>query len=776
MTSSTATTDVSQRINSILGGTVIGVQYNIASPKREPPSAEQVIAYLSAIEAPGAAEKSQALQRFYEAEFRVVGQDPHQELGEAIHQIWSEGNDGQPPPGIVLLAESGSGKTLALVKLCKQLADQNLPRWQEFAARQAGPQAPDASTGRWPPQAPVPLLINLADLQSGAPLLSLARACFNGKVRSQVQDSQIEELLPACVVFLDGLDEIPQGGGAESIRLFMQEFARTRFVVTARATADYQQLGPLRVLRLADLDAEQVKTIMGPEQWGTANESMRQLACNRSLLKMILAQKDGPAIWTKGHLVRAWIAERLELLSDEADREIMDGVLGRLAYAMQRDQTCRYDERQVMEVVNAYAREWHEDRPWRAVAALLRNEKLGLMERSEDGRWAFRARLTQAYYAAAAITRDPTLLPVALERASDPWWFETWDLLVGLSTDPSALMIGLIDQDPVAAARCMVFSGVPLTPYLANAIFDALQERRTFGRSADRGKVVESIGWFNHPNTRKELLKAVMEEPYTSVVLMGVGKYCQLVQQDTSSLPTDQETKASIRGHNSEEAVRGLFDLWRRYTAATAKEQRGIESYLIRLMRGTRIKKHVSGVAAIMLGLIGQDAAREALCAKFRETETNEFLAWCVTDALGQIQHPATEQAALEVYGSAAYQDDAHIDQRARAIYLLGWMKPSEPALVVVRKALEDLSPEIRRRAAQSLGRWRVNWSRTLLEERLRREHDEKVIDKIVQALGPVGVLETLPLLEACLRRAQRAATRRHIRNAMDEIRSRHAA
>ena len=96
--------------------------------------------------------------------------------------------------------------------------------------------------------------------------------------------------------------------------------------------------------------------------------------------------------------------------------------------------------------------------------------------------------------------------------------------------------------------------------------------------------------------------------------------------------------------------------------------------------------------------------------------------------------------------------------------------------LVAVRKALEDLSPEIRRRAAQSLGRWRVAWSRTLLEEQLRREHDEKVIDKIVQALGPVGVLETLPLLEACLKRAQRAGTRRHIRNAMVEIRSRHTA
>ena len=98
MTSSSATTDVSQRINLILGGTVIGVQYNVTSPKREPPSTEQVIAYLSAIEAPGAAEKSPALQRFYEAEFRVVGQEPPQELGTAIQQIWSEGNEGQPPP------------------------------------------------------------------------------------------------------------------------------------------------------------------------------------------------------------------------------------------------------------------------------------------------------------------------------------------------------------------------------------------------------------------------------------------------------------------------------------------------------------------------------------------------------------------------------------------------------------------------------------------------------------------------------------------------------
>jgi hypothetical protein len=123
-----------------------------------------------------------------------------------------------------------------------------------------------------------------------------------------------------------------------------------------------------------------------------------------------------------------------------------------------------------------------------------------------------------------------------------------------------------------------------------------------------------------------------------------------------------------------------------------------------------------------------------------------------VTEALGQIQHPTTEQTALTVYNDPPYQGDELADHRARAIYLLGWMKPSEAAQEAVRKALEDLSPEIRRRAAQSLGRWRLNWSRTLLEERLRSEHDEKVLDKIVQALGPIGVLETLPLLEACLR------------------------
>ena len=72
-------------------------------------------------------------------------------------------------------------------------------------------------------------------------------------------------------------------------------------------------------------------------------------------------------------------------------------------------------------------------------------------------------------------------------------------------------------------------------------------------------KIIECLGWFNHEKTRKELLRTIMEEPYTSVVLMGVGKYCQLVQQDTSPLPTDREIKATIRGHDSEKALMGCL-------------------------------------------------------------------------------------------------------------------------------------------------------------------------------------------------------------------------
>ena len=102
---------------------------------------------------------------------------------------------------------------------------------------------------------------------------------------------------------------------------------------------------------------------------------------------------------------------------------------------MQQDQTYRYDERKVMEVVNAYLQEWHEARPWRGVATLLRNKDGELMNATKTDDGPSCSRLTQAYYAAAAIGYDPTLLPRP-ERAADPWWSEVWELLVGLSIDP----------------------------------------------------------------------------------------------------------------------------------------------------------------------------------------------------------------------------------------------------------------------------------------------------------------------------------------------------
>jgi HEAT repeat protein len=773
MTFTSSTISAAQTIGTIQGGTVIGVQNVVSAPQCEPPSPQQVIAYLTAITAPGREETDPTLQRFFQAEFRVFGQPPP-ELAEALTQIWTTPQPGQNPLDIVLLADSGSGKTLALRKLSKRLADQSKPSWEELAAAQGDKSAPVAAGQPWPLEQRIPLLLNLADLHAGLSLLSLARIAFNGVARTQVQDGQIELLLPACIVFLDGLDEMPPGGSPERVGLFMQEHTETRFVVTTRPTADFQQLGAVHVLRLLDLDDQQVEEIMGLERWGPVNQSVRQLARNRSLLKMILTWQDAQGISNKGQLVRAWIADKMRAVEDDADREVMTGILERLALAMQREQTYRAGDRKVMEVVDAYLRDWHEDRPWRAVASLLRAEPPGLLTRGNDGLWSFRDRLTQAYFVAAAITHDPTLLPVAVEQVSNPWWFESWEMLAGLDADPLARLFDLIDRDPAAAARCLVFSGLPLTTNLADALFDALRERRGFGRWADRARIVECLGWFDHPQTRQALLDAVLEDPYSAVVLMGVRQCCRFVEQETTPLSTVEEIRKRLREPKIETAMTGLFDLWRRY-AAHPDERPDIERQLISLMRRTRGKKQLSGVAAIMLGFIGSDRSRNALLVEFMKPDLKEFHAWCVTDALGQQPHEATRQIALEVFDGAAYQGDEQVQQRARAIYLLGWMQPSPDARDAVTRALSNPRPEVRRRAAQSLGRWQANWSRELLEEQLRREQDQKVIDKIVQALGPVGLLETLPLLESSLRRALRAATRRHIRNAMETIRLRHA-
>ena len=141
-----------------------------------------------------------------------------------------------------------------------------------------------------------------------------------------------------------------------------------------------------------------------------------------------------------------------------------------------------------------------------------------------------------------------------------------------------------------------------------------------------------------------------------------------------------------------------------------------------------------------MLGLIGSDgSARGSLCQIQGDGDRGGRIPGLVCNRrAGTNSTPSDEAAALEVYAGMEYQGERHANQRARAVYLLGWMKPGEQSR---RKRSEKLSKTSVPRSADV---WRSRWGAggpvgrvTLLEDRLRREPDEKVLDKIVQALRP---------------------------------------
>jgi hypothetical protein len=190
-------------------------------------------------------------------------------------------------------------------------------------------------------------------------------------------------------------------------------------------------------------------------------------------------------------------------------------------------------------------------------------------------------------------------------------------------------------------------------------------------------------------------------------------------------------------------------------------------------------------VTALALGHIGIDDSRRqvraTLLSELCQPRLKPFLAWCITDALAQIKHADVEQAALDLYQryrrSRGAMGQLHC---ANAVYLLGEVGGRfHETVKTLFEALEHPHPEVRGHAAQSIGKLGLLAARERLEMRLessdpqRREQENWVLRRIVEALGKVGTLESIQVLEPYLRHEQ-TRTRSRVREAIAEIRRRY--
>jgi HEAT repeat protein len=449
---------------------------------------------------------------------------------------------------------------------------------------------------------------------------------------------------------------------------------------------------------------------------------------------------------------------------------------------MQQDRVQFYSEQQLMQQITAFLAEWHEPYTWREVAQIFR--KIGVMVQDDRRRWRFSSRSVQAYFVAAALYHDPLRLPTMFEHVSDFWWRELLEIYAGLIDEPSEFLFTLIDHDVAIAAHCLQFVGHPVEQRVINAIIDGLVEQMRYKRAKGREQLLrllsktgylppEPLLWQLFYREQKSLVLSVLAQALADPRLRR-SRYNFSAIPETAVTAIDPD-------------LTGVINLWQEHILTDLEDTRAaIEAELIGILTNRRLKKkRIRGVAALALGHIGADDSRlqvrETLLTQLYQPRLTPFLAWCITDALSQIKHADVEQAAIDLYNryrrSRSASGQLHC---SNAVYLLGEVggRYHETAKILF-EALEHPKSEVRGYVAQSIGKLGLFAAHERLEERLaskdpqKRETESWTLRRIVQAIGKVGTLESIQVLEPYLRHEQ-TRTRSRVREAIAEIRRRY--
>lgn len=775
---------ITQRINAP------GSQINIGVSEAKAPDRPTVAAYLQrlmeTIQAQQQSEtelKSEALKRLWNQTFYVRRPGQRTVSRRALDQAIQDRLDLKRPAGvirraIVLLADAGVGKTPAFQTILYKVAAKSLPYFQ------AGP-----TDGPQPEYNLIPILIPLADLREGQQFLTLVRSAFNRFASEGITLDQTQKLLETyeCLLMIDDLDKVAfstHKGGIQLIREFMDNYPQERYVISCRTSGYHGQLGPMDVYVLDELAEEQVREVLGDG----FDERLLPLARNRAMLQILITEgRHEAGQWSRGRLVQRMVWNQIRVASQdegEIDLELVETMLEQLAYQMQQERVYAYTDRQLMEFITDYLAQWHETTRWRHLARFLR--QTGVMVEDRHRQWRFCNRSTQAYFVAAAIYRDQSHLPPLLTKATEFWWQEPLELLVGLLDEPSELLFDLIDYDTAVAASCLQFVGQPVEQRVINALVDAMVEQMRHERAAGRERLVRILTEIGHAPPQEVLWQLLYRERKSLVILVIAQALANSKERSTSRKGSAPEIEAWEPQFAPE--LKEVIDLWQGHAVAIGdKEKKRIEQALAERLQQHKRRQEgmVSGLAAIALGFIGIDLdreeARRALLAELQTWQSNQFIAWCVVEALSQIKHQTVEQAAIDLYESKTGRVSRRKQQqRIHAVYLLGAVGGRFARTIdILNEALDDPHETLRGYAARAVGRLGLINAREQLEARLeskdpdRREQNSWVLRRIMEALSRVGTLESIPVLEPYLRHEQ-VRTRRRVREAIAEIRRRY--
>lgn len=752
-----------------------GQVVNIMMPKTQPPGRKVIADYLQqmlvrvrAEQSEEMPDKSEMLQRLWQQAFYVrrYGQVgvPAQLLDDVLQRYLDRDRPkGAVRDAVMFLAGAGVGKTPALNHILTVVAEKSM---DYYRTGEAGCK-----------YKLIPLLIPLAELRPGQDLLPLVRIAFNRDASKNITLDETQALLEEyeCLLLLDDLDKLTlaaHNGGIAIIRQFMDNYSEVRYVISCRLNTFNYQLGPMDAFVLDELSNDQVKDVLGDRYNERMGRSASQIMSNRAMLKIII-EKDviDEKNWSRGTLLRSMIRYQLDLtqieqVEGDIDREVVEVMLEKLAYQMQCEHASSYSEQQLMQFISEYLKTWHEPFTWRQVIHFLRNT--GIMLRDDYRRWHFCNRSTQAYFTAAAVVQDSSLLNTVLENVSDFWWREPLEILVSLIDEPSKLLFELLDRNLIVTAHCLQFVSPPIDQTIIKAVIDAIIEQMRFERAAGREQLLKLLLETGYLPS-KNLLWQMLYREQKSLVIMAIANaltHPQLHQNEGDFVYGEEYQHFEI-----DPELEKVITTWRDYiTAQDKKKKAEIEKNLVSFLKKPQAK--VQGLAAIALGFIGADSARKALLQQLNQPQVNELVAWCVVEALTQMKQLEVEEAALKLYK----QPEQSISQRTRAIYLLGNVGGGfSDTPDILFEALNDANPEIRGYAARAVGRLGLVNGQGRLEERLERPDRETngwTLRRFIEALGKVGTLESIRVLERYLHHEQ-LRTRRRTREAISEIRRR---
>jgi HEAT repeat protein len=781
----TSTIHVDSQTSGQIIGTSIGTAY-FGARDIKPPDAQDIEAYLKMILSQaesdrgetGKTDQQMAELPFPVRSYGIVDQQT-KGLSETIQQVFEETKQLNQSQRLVLLAEPGGGRSQALKKVMQETASRSLQQYEQSSTK--GDRKDKDKPPEWPDGAVIPLSVSLADLRAGVPLLSLVQAAYNSLAPVEISLDETDKLVSKypCLFLFDDLELLTFPGGLETLRQFMQNYAKDRYVVSCLVSAYYGQLGSRHAFVLDELTDDDIRKVLGEQRFNVLSPQVRKLARNRAMLKSILSMGQGSAIpQSKGRLVQEVTRAALgfpEPVQPQyaVDLEMLEGLLEQLAYAMLLQGNRSYSERQIQELFTSYLQEWHEPGHWRAIGRVLR--RLGVLRRTVDRRWEFSNAITHAYFAAAAVRQDTELIEAFTDHASDVQWHESFEILTGLQPNPAELIFRLIDLNTILAAHCIAATGRSFDPTLGNTLVDALIDKMHTGLRRERDEVVQLLSQSGSPKVKDVFLKTLYEEKDSRFILTIAHALWVMAQaKPARSVELLQQDLKRIRPTRRVEVV---VDLWVAHTNSEPAAQDEIQKSLMALLKRSEDDRlsRVSCVAAIALGSIGTEQARQTLLEAWLRQDLDEILAACIVESLTQIRHDEVERTALDVYSDAKYRTKDGESFLAQSIYLLGRVGSRPEHVQTLYRALEDPLADVRRNAAFSIGRLELADARQRLEARLseKKEKSEPVICNIIEALGRIGTPETIELLNDFLRH-EASSIRRGARESIVEIATRY--